>query len=358
MEPLRKQRNPELIMDPNILLSASISYDEMGKYERYTRMITSLIPLTKSLAQQKRDRHTKSLGALEINLFVSSCVREKPPKEYLLLIKELTVSLLTLPPVFGLGICSSSSGLEGVVLEMVLPASALPFLLVEWSSLVPAPAVELGRTEYGAPLTVVDSGSGEVSLMWRLGLGREEGGSSRELKTKEFDENWAGGGDNGVLGAKPKGESGVDCLLTGMATGVVVGPGVEVWLGTGNSCGVAAGGEWAVAGAYGPASSGKLQASGQGCCQLLSHDLTDIETVAGHDDMDQHQPSSVDCLIMGEEILDCLVIFIFQSSNQGINAGVIVWQAQDIIDCGCVSCYSSASDSGIIFTGHVVGIEF
>ncbi|KAK8623462.1 hypothetical protein V6N13_118347 [Hibiscus sabdariffa] len=62
MEPLRKQRNPDLIMDPNILLSASISYDEMGKYERYTRMITSLIPLTKSLAQQKPDRHTKSLG--------------------------------------------------------------------------------------------------------------------------------------------------------------------------------------------------------------------------------------------------------------------------------------------------------
>ncbi|KAK8539410.1 hypothetical protein V6N13_104356 [Hibiscus sabdariffa] len=62
IEPLRKQRNPDLSMDPNILLSASISYDEMGKYERYTRMITSLIPLTKSLAQQKRDRHTKSLG--------------------------------------------------------------------------------------------------------------------------------------------------------------------------------------------------------------------------------------------------------------------------------------------------------
>ncbi|KAK8535514.1 hypothetical protein V6N12_057030 [Hibiscus sabdariffa] len=62
MEPLRKQRNPDLIMDPNILLSSSISCDEMGKYERYTRMITSLIPLTKSLAQQKRDRHTKSLG--------------------------------------------------------------------------------------------------------------------------------------------------------------------------------------------------------------------------------------------------------------------------------------------------------
>ncbi|KAK9033665.1 hypothetical protein V6N11_049851 [Hibiscus sabdariffa] len=61
MEPLHKQRNPDLIMDPNILLSASISYDKMGKYERYTRMITSLIPLTKSLAQQKRDRHTKSL---------------------------------------------------------------------------------------------------------------------------------------------------------------------------------------------------------------------------------------------------------------------------------------------------------
>ncbi|KAK8977441.1 hypothetical protein V6N11_049570 [Hibiscus sabdariffa] len=62
MESLRKQRNADLIMDPNILLSASISYDEMGKYERYIHMITSLIPLTKSLAQQKLVRHTKSLG--------------------------------------------------------------------------------------------------------------------------------------------------------------------------------------------------------------------------------------------------------------------------------------------------------
>ncbi|KAK8993389.1 hypothetical protein V6N11_033490 [Hibiscus sabdariffa] len=70
MEPLHKQRNPDLIMDPNILLSASISYDEMGKYERYTRMITSLIPLTKSLAQQKRDRHTKSLGIRYIRVLV------------------------------------------------------------------------------------------------------------------------------------------------------------------------------------------------------------------------------------------------------------------------------------------------
>ncbi|KAK8569137.1 hypothetical protein V6N12_007669 [Hibiscus sabdariffa] len=34
MLPLRQQRNPDLIIDPNILLSASISYDEMGKYER------------------------------------------------------------------------------------------------------------------------------------------------------------------------------------------------------------------------------------------------------------------------------------------------------------------------------------
>ncbi|KAL4326038.1 hypothetical protein GQ457_11G025840 [Hibiscus cannabinus] len=32
--PLHKQRNPDLIINPNILLSASISYDEMRKYER------------------------------------------------------------------------------------------------------------------------------------------------------------------------------------------------------------------------------------------------------------------------------------------------------------------------------------
>ncbi|KAK8655659.1 hypothetical protein V6N13_108231 [Hibiscus sabdariffa] len=44
MLPLRKQRNPDLIMDPNVLLSASISYDEMGKYAKYIRTTTSLIP--------------------------------------------------------------------------------------------------------------------------------------------------------------------------------------------------------------------------------------------------------------------------------------------------------------------------
>ncbi|KAK8686011.1 hypothetical protein V6N13_125039 [Hibiscus sabdariffa] len=34
MEPLRKQRNPDLIKDPNIFLATSISSDEMWKYER------------------------------------------------------------------------------------------------------------------------------------------------------------------------------------------------------------------------------------------------------------------------------------------------------------------------------------
>ncbi|KAK9008554.1 hypothetical protein V6N11_075443 [Hibiscus sabdariffa] len=37
MEPLRKQRNPDLIVDPNIILSASISNDEMWKYKRMTK---------------------------------------------------------------------------------------------------------------------------------------------------------------------------------------------------------------------------------------------------------------------------------------------------------------------------------
>ncbi|KAL4296190.1 hypothetical protein GQ457_12G014310 [Hibiscus cannabinus] len=59
---IAQAKEPSSHHGPNILLSVSISYDEMGKYERYTRMITSLIPLTKSLAQQKHDRHTKSVG--------------------------------------------------------------------------------------------------------------------------------------------------------------------------------------------------------------------------------------------------------------------------------------------------------
>ncbi|KAK8652035.1 hypothetical protein V6N13_141605 [Hibiscus sabdariffa] len=60
MEPLRKQRNPDLIKDPNTLLSASISSDEIWKYEKMNTNDNIVNPLTRPLTQQKHDRHTKS----------------------------------------------------------------------------------------------------------------------------------------------------------------------------------------------------------------------------------------------------------------------------------------------------------
>ncbi|KAL4363294.1 hypothetical protein GQ457_04G021310 [Hibiscus cannabinus] len=62
--------------------------------------------------------------------------------------------------------------------------------------------------------------------------------------------DWAGGGGDGVLGAEPNGESGVVFLLARVVAGV------EVGLGIGNTCGVAAGDGWAFVGAAGPAFSG------------------------------------------------------------------------------------------------------
>ncbi|KAK9020339.1 hypothetical protein V6N11_010365 [Hibiscus sabdariffa] len=53
-----------------------------------------------------------------------------------------------------LGGYSSSSGLEGAVLETVLPAGALPFLWVERSFLELVPAGRLGRMKYGVPLVI------------------------------------------------------------------------------------------------------------------------------------------------------------------------------------------------------------
>ncbi|KAK8976312.1 hypothetical protein V6N11_027586 [Hibiscus sabdariffa] len=168
----------------------------------------------------------------------------------------------------GLDDCSSSSGLEGAVLETVLPTGDLPFLWVEPGSgafLEPAPVGKLGQTEYGAPLTVVvewqrrsqlgvspcfrqrRSCLASILSSWLLSYRIWSGAASSD---------WVGGGDNGVLGAEPKGESGVDCLLAVMAARVEVGLGVEVWLGTGKTCRVAAGGERAAAGADGNASSG------------------------------------------------------------------------------------------------------
>ncbi|KAK8661305.1 hypothetical protein V6N13_052199 [Hibiscus sabdariffa] len=64
------------------------------------------------------------------------------------------------------------------------------------------------------------------------------------------------------------------------------------------------------------------------------------------------------CAFLAEEVLDCLIIFLFQSSKQGINAGVIVWQPQYLVDCGCVGCYSSATNNDIVFSSRVVGVEF
>ncbi|KAK8973001.1 hypothetical protein V6N11_028590 [Hibiscus sabdariffa] len=122
--------------------------------------------------------------------------------------------------------------------------------------------------------------------------------------------NWASGGDDGVLGVEPNGESGVVCLLARMAVGVEVGLGTEV------SCGVVVGVDWASVGANGPASSGAAAGSlvesrddkGKsenafvvlaGSCNLLGDDFSHVEAVARHDDVYQYQPSAVNRLIVG-----------------------------------------------------------
>ncbi|KAK8694551.1 hypothetical protein V6N13_072099 [Hibiscus sabdariffa] len=151
-----------------------------------------------------------------------------------------------------------------------------------------------------------------------------------------------------------------------MAAGVDVGLGIEVWLGIGNTCGVAIGVDWAAAGVDGPASS--VAAAGEwawlvggvgiatlmgvasatsifrmysfldqpafsamylspgwiGSCNLLGDYFSHIEAVARHDDVDQYQPSAVYCLVVGEKVLDGLVVFFFKSSEQCINALLIV----------------------------------
>ncbi|KAK8500257.1 hypothetical protein V6N12_029974 [Hibiscus sabdariffa] len=59
-----------------------------------------------------------------------------------------------------------------------------------------------------------------------------------------------------------------------------------------------------------------------------------------------------------DEVLDCLVVFFFESSQQRINTRFIVGQAEYFINGGCVGCYSSAVNGGIVFPIGVVGVEF
>ncbi|KAK9033672.1 hypothetical protein V6N11_049858 [Hibiscus sabdariffa] len=113
-------------------------------------------------------------------------------------------------------ICSSSSGLEGAVLDTVRPVGVLPFLWMEVSGMVRSAkvkvtgvgagdsvgtsasaellvclAVELSGTSARCGVGPIGwswlSGSRKVGLVCCLGLSGEEGGSRRELKIKEID---------------------------------------------------------------------------------------------------------------------------------------------------------------------------
>ncbi|KAK8663904.1 hypothetical protein V6N13_083709 [Hibiscus sabdariffa] len=256
--------------------------------------------------------------------------------------------------------------------------------------------------------------------------------------------DWVGGGgDCGVSGVEPNGESGVLSLLTGTSAGVVAGL-VVVWLETGTTGGDAAGdcrGSTGVTGAKGPASSvvaavvwigldggvgiatlrgvasatsifcicssakgrdkaGKVQDAFvicAGCCQLFGQNFSNIDAIACHYGVNEEQPHSIYSLVVGgghdvpfhkripqlcfglkaeaadrmgvsarcvpggafftKKVLDLLKIFFFEATEQSVEARVIVWQAQNGVDGGCVGWHSPATNRCIIFASRVAGVE-
>ncbi|KAK8647944.1 hypothetical protein V6N13_121668 [Hibiscus sabdariffa] len=273
-------------------------------------------------------------------------------------------------------ICSSSSGLEGAVLETFRPASVLPFMWMEVSGVVHSVEAKVAGVEAGESVGTSQTAVARVELFGTsarcgvgpIGLWCSLGDFQSKISFSSSDErctssvlpafedgwllswrmcsgaassDWTGGRGDGVLGAEPNGESGVVCLLACVVAGV------EVGLGIGNTCGVASGdGEWA--GLVGGVGSATLMGAAfatsillmysfldqlnfssvylshglvgtaalrqradimQGkprmplsflasCYQLLSNDFPHIEVVARHDDVYQHQPSAVDCLVV------------------------------------------------------------
>ncbi|KAK8499755.1 hypothetical protein V6N12_076231 [Hibiscus sabdariffa] len=192
---------------------------------------------------------------------------------------------------------SSSSGLDGACLETVLPAGALPFLRAGESGVGRSAMAELAGVGAGDRIgtsagTAGLDGVGPMGWRWSLGE------CQSKMSFSSLDEKWTSsvlptllegladgmgwvaaerdavgvasgwvlkkgdclfrlgrGGDGGVIGVEPKGESGVASQLAGMAAGVVVGLLVEVWLETGTIGGEAGGDGCASAGADGPTSS-------------------------------------------------------------------------------------------------------
>ncbi|KAK9010441.1 hypothetical protein V6N11_036950 [Hibiscus sabdariffa] len=61
--------------------------------------------------------------------------------------------------------------------------------------------------------------------------------------------------------------------------------------------------------------------------------------------------------LFAEVILYLLKVFFFKSPEHGVEAWVVIWQAQDSVDGGCVGWNSPASNSCVIFTSRVTGVE-
>ncbi|KAK8553246.1 hypothetical protein V6N13_024313 [Hibiscus sabdariffa] len=217
--------------------------------------------------------------------------------------------------------------------------------------------------------------------------------------------DWAGDGYGGISGVEPIGESGVEARLAGTSTGVVAGLVVVVWLETGTTGGDATGdcrGSAGTTGAEGPALSavaavvwigmegdagiatlrgvasttsifricssakGRDEAGkGQdafvvcaGCCQLFGQNLSNVDAIACHYSVNEEQPRPVHgSAFFTEEVLDLFKVFFFQCSEHCIETWVIIWQAQDRVDGGCVGCNSPATISCVIFTSRVAGVE-
>ncbi|KAK8572878.1 hypothetical protein V6N12_028918 [Hibiscus sabdariffa] len=136
---------------------------------------------------------------------------------------------------------------------------------------------------------------------------------------------------------------------------------------------------------------------GASCCQFLCKNLTNIHAIARYNGVNEEQPCSIhrlvvrgghdvsfnkcvpqlclgpkaeaadrmwvsarcvpSCTLFTQKIFDLLKIFFFERIEHRVEAGVIIWQAQDGVDGGCVGCNSSATNGYVIVSSRVVGVE-
>ncbi|KAK8681042.1 hypothetical protein V6N13_053449 [Hibiscus sabdariffa] len=190
---------------------------------------------------------------------------------------------------------------------------------------------------------------------------------------------WACGADGGGVGTEPKGESGVDYLLSGVA-GVegsafsdAGGVGITIWMDVASATSIFYMYSFLVQPDFsmvylstGRAGTTALRQreemmQGEGWHQVLFHECIpqlrlglEVWVVDGFWVLTLDIPLGA---LLAQLVRDCVKVFVFEDVNECIDARVFIWQVQNVVDYGGFGRHFPASYRYDVVAGSIIGIE-